>query len=68
MKVLEFKKVTKNFCHKDEMVNVLNDVSFDVNEGEIVAIVGPSGAGKSTILNLISKLIKPSKGEVPCER
>lgn len=64
MKVLEFKNVTKNFCHKNEIINVLDNVSFEIETGEIVAIVGPSGAGKSTILNLISNLIKPSEGQV----
>lgn len=64
MKILEFKKVSKSFCHKDEAVEVLNNISFSVDEGEIVAIVGPSGAGKSTILNLIAKLIKPNYGSV----
>lgn len=64
MKILEFKNVSKSFCHKDEAVEVLNNISFSVDEGEIVAIVGPSGAGKSTILNLIAKLIKPNYGLV----
>ena len=64
MKALEFINVTKNFCHNDEIINVLDNLSFNVEEGEIVAIVGPSGAGKSTILNLISDLISPTSGKV----
>ena len=64
MKVLEFINVSKDFCHKDELIEVLDDISFEVEEGEIVAIVGPSGAGKSTILNLISSLLSPSNGIV----
>jgi NitT/TauT family transport system ATP-binding protein len=64
MKVLEFINVSKSFCHKEELIEVLNNINFEVEEGEIVAIVGPSGAGKSTILNLISKLITPSEGVV----
>ena len=64
MKVLEFINVSKNFCHDEEIIDVLNDISFSVEEGEIVAIVGPSGAGKSTILNLISKLLVTTQGEV----
>lgn len=64
MKVLEFIDVTKSFCHKEEIVDVLEKINFSVEEGEIIVIVGPSGAGKSTILNLISKLIKPSDGKV----
>ena len=64
MKVLEFINVSKNFCHNDEVIEVLDEISFNINEGEIVAIVGPSGAGKSTILNLIANLIEPTTGTV----
>ena len=61
IKSLEFKNVSKSFCHNEEIVDVLDDVSFTVDEGQVVCIVGPSGAGKSTILNLISQLLKPKK-------
>ena len=63
-KYLEFKNVSKSFCHNEEIVDVLDDVSFTVDEGQVVCIVGPSGAGKSTILNLISQLLKPTSGVV----
>ncbi|MGQ9824291.1 MAG: ABC transporter ATP-binding protein [Desulfotomaculales bacterium] len=42
----------------------VHDVSFEVREGEIVAIVGANGAGKSTILRAISGLLKPARGEI----
>ena len=64
IKSLEFKNVSKSFCHNEEIVDVLDDVSFTVDEGQVVCIVGPSGAGKSTILNLISQLLKPTSGVV----
>lgn len=64
MKALEFINVTKNFCHDEEIIKVLDNINFEVEEGEIVAIVGPSGAGKSTILNLISNLLDPTIGKV----
>ena len=42
----------------------IEEITFQVEEGEIVCIVGPSGCGKSTLLRTISGLIRPSKGEV----
>lgn len=45
-------------------VPVLREVSFVVNDGEIVSLVGPSGAGKSTLLNIVGGLITPSQGGV----
>ena len=43
-------------------VHAVDDVSFDVNPGEVFAIIGPNGAGKSTIFNLISRLYEPTAG------
>jgi sulfonate transport system ATP-binding protein len=43
---------------------VLDDVSFAVNEAEFLAIVGPTGCGKTTFLNLLSRLIQPTKGNI----
>ncbi|GAO45199.1 putative polysaccharide ABC transporter ATP-binding protein [Flavihumibacter petaseus NBRC 106054] len=42
----------------------LNDISLNVNEGEVWGIVGPNGAGKSTLLKIVSRIIKPSSGQV----
>lgn len=60
--VLEFKNVSLVFCNRKDVIKVLDDISFDLKDSEIIALVGPSGSGKTTILNLISKLITPSKG------
>jgi NitT/TauT family transport system ATP-binding protein len=45
-------------------IEVLRDVSFEVEHGEFVALIGPSGCGKSTILNAIASLIAPEEAEV----
>ncbi|MEM0936895.1 MAG: ABC transporter ATP-binding protein [Pseudomonadota bacterium] len=45
-------------------VVAINDISFDIREGEIRAIIGPNGAGKSSMLNIISGFYTPSSGEV----
>src|SRR5690606_5857316 len=52
------------FYNEYDKLDVLKNINFDVNEGEIVSIIGPSGSGKTTILNLISGLLKPTLGEV----
>ena len=45
-------------------VQVIRDVSFAVNKGEVVALIGANGAGKSTILKTISGILRPNKGEI----
>ncbi|ROX82766.1 ABC transporter ATP-binding protein [Enterococcus durans] len=49
---------------KGNLLQVLDDISFKVHQGEFVSIVGPSGSGKSTLLYCISSLLPPTKGEV----
>ena len=43
---------------------MLNQINFELNHGEKLAIVGPSGSGKSTILKILAGLILPTKGEL----
>ena len=59
--IVKFENVYKHFFNKDGRLDVLNNISFEVQNNEIVTLVGPSGAGKSTILNLISGLIQTTK-------
>ena len=43
---------------------VLNDISFDIEKGDVIAIIGPSGTGKSTLLRCINLLEKPENGSI----
>lgn len=52
------------FSYNNDKNYVLKDISFKVNQGEMVAIVGASGCGKSTLLKLISDMYEPTKGEI----
>ena len=63
-KIVEVKDLTKNFYTKDGEMDVLKNISFHINEGEIFSILGPSGSGKSTILNILTKLLEPTSGTV----
>jgi NitT/TauT family transport system ATP-binding protein len=62
--LLQIKKISKKYIQKDTQVTILDDINFDLKEGEILGIIGRSGSGKSTILRIISGLIEPSSGEV----
>jgi len=64
VKILELKNISKNYHKIDNETQAIADVSFSVEEGELLSLVGPSGCGKSTLLSIISRLIKPSSGEV----
>ena len=54
--------LTKHYVLKSETVRALRGVSFDVPEGDYIAIMGPSGSGKSTLLNLLGCLDRPTTG------
>ena len=60
--LLELKNVYKNYSEDQMIVPVLKNVSFQVNEGDYVAIMGPSGSGKTTLMNIIGCLDKMSEG------
>ena len=57
---VQVKNLTK--CFGD--LKVLEDISFDIKKGEFLCIVGPTGCGKTTFLNLLTKLIEPTSGEI----
>ena len=45
-------------------VNILKDISFSINENEILGLIGPNGSGKSTIMKCIAGLYHPTSGEI----
>ena len=64
MKILEVKNLCKNYGKGDTLVKALDNVSFEVNAGEFVAIVGASGSGKSTLLHILGAVDRPTSGSV----
>jgi putative ABC transport system ATP-binding protein len=62
--IVKIRGVHKFFTRGSEQIDVLNDLSLDVQEGEFLGLMGPSGSGKTTLLNLIAGLDRPSQGEV----
>lgn len=56
--------INKSFFSDNGVVEVLKNITFDIKENEIVAILGPSGCGKSTILNILSSLEKETSGNI----
>ncbi|MBR1847674.1 MAG: ABC transporter ATP-binding protein [Lachnospiraceae bacterium] len=64
MKILEIKNLCKVYGKDETRVDALKNVSFDVEQGEFVAIVGPSGSGKSTLLHILGGVDTPTSGEV----
>lgn len=62
--ILTLKVVSKHFKSATKPVHVLEDISFDVEEGSSVAIVGPSGSGKTTLLGLCAGLDRPTEGDI----
>jgi len=62
--IVQIEHVTKAYTRGDRSVPVLLDITFDIGEGEFLALMGPSGSGKSTLLNLIAGIDKTDSGSI----
>src|SRR5215471_4465152 len=61
---IEVRALKKSYGTNKGSVPVVDDVSFAVRDGEIVALIGPSGCGKTTLMNMMAGFIRPDAGEV----
>ncbi|MGI8669160.1 MAG: ABC transporter ATP-binding protein [Aridibacter sp.] len=61
--LIKMRGIWKTYVMGNQQLHALRNVSFDVRQGDYLAIIGPSGSGKSTLMNLIGCLDSPTKGE-----
>jgi len=66
--IIQVIDLAKSYQTDGNTVNVFNNLSFEVYEGEVIAVVGPSGIGKSTLLNILGTLDRPTGGELFYDR
>ena len=80
MKIIEVKNLSKNYKYKvkqenksffynlfheqEKVVKAVNNISFDVKEGEAIAFIGPNGAGKSTTIKMLTGILYPTEGNI----
>lgn len=62
--IVEIRHLFKSYKRGSQILQVLNDISLDIKEGEFLALMGPSGSGKTTLLNLIAGIDKADSGTI----
>jgi len=62
--IVEIRNLNKSYRRGTQIVPVLHDITFDINEVEFLVLMGPSGSGKSTLLNLIAGIDKVDSGTI----
>ena len=62
--MIEAHRLTKHYTIDDRTISVLDNLSFEISQGEFVVLEGQSGSGKSTLLSLLAGLDKPTSGRV----
>ncbi|MDF3047222.1 MAG: transporter related [Candidatus Midichloriaceae bacterium] len=64
MASISIKNITKDFPVGDEVIRVLNNVSAEIQKGELTMLVGPSGCGKTTLISIISGIMSATEGQI----
>src|SRR5689334_9226620 len=67
MKPVVLENIVKTYGAKKDKVTALNNISFDVSEGELFGIIGPDGAGKTSLFRIIATLLVQDSGKVRVE-
>ena len=62
--MLVLESITHTFKQGESLLHILNNVSLEIRQGELIALTGPSGAGKSTLLHISGLLEKPTSGKI----
>ena len=62
--VLKLKNITKEFVEPRKNIVALNNINFDLSDGQCICLLGPSGSGKTTLLQIAGLLDSPTKGEI----
>jgi putative ABC transport system ATP-binding protein len=65
--IVEIRNLSKSYRRGTQIVPVLHDISFDIQEEEFLVLMGPSGSGKTTLLNLIAGIDKVDQGSIKIE-